>query len=230
MKRCRRLQGVSCLLVLAYLTIGSLAWAATVSTAPSVPVTPAQHSPSSQSQTLYPEAWSKLLKDGESLLKILGIIVAGVWAYFNFFRGRTYRSRLEPKISGTVSTKEGVICLIATISLKNVGLSKVGIQQEGSALEVSATEMVTDISEVQAVEWEYITISKVFKDHQWIEPGELVEEQQLFLMPKGDYLAFRLKIRIVAPKGIISRKGKEWSAFTTVTWPTERGTECIEGD
>jgi hypothetical protein len=33
----------------------------------------------------------------QKLFTIAAIVVGGIWAYFNFFKGRTYRMRLEPE-------------------------------------------------------------------------------------------------------------------------------------
>src|SRR5262245_7455367 len=45
---------------------------------------------------------SVVLEDAERAFTILGIVVAGIWAYYNYFRGRTYRPRLEPEITATL--------------------------------------------------------------------------------------------------------------------------------
>src|SRR2546429_3204710 len=85
--------------------------------------------------------WSKT-KDVFDVLKNVATIIAfgagAVWAYFNFFKGRTYRSRLEPKVSGKLISRNGANYLIVTAQLKNVGLSDVRIDQKGSALRVFA--------------------------------------------------------------------------------------------
>jgi hypothetical protein len=89
--------------------------------------------------------WSKT-KDVFEVLKNVATIIAigagAVWAYFNFFKGRTYRSRLEPKVSGKVISHNGAYYLIVTAQLKNVGLSDVRIDQKGSALRVFALRLV----------------------------------------------------------------------------------------
>ena len=72
----------------------------------------------------------------KNVATIIAIGAGAVWAYFNFFKGRTYRSRLEPKVSGKVISRNGASYLIVTAQLKNVGLSDVRIDQKGSALRV----------------------------------------------------------------------------------------------
>jgi hypothetical protein len=56
---------------------------------------------------------------------IAGLCVGGVWAYYKFIRGRVFTSRLEPTVSARAFADEKNTVLIATVSLKNVGLSKV---------------------------------------------------------------------------------------------------------
>lgn len=169
--------------------------------------------PTAQPDRLYPEIVSNILEDGERVFTIAGIIAAGAWAYFNFFRGRTYRPRLEPSISGALSLDNGGACLAATFQVKNVGLSKVDIQRKGSALSIFVAEVSPGLADVQEIKWKSVADFDIFIAHQWIEPGELIQEQRLIAIPNHKYLAFRLDIRLVSPKK------KEWSAMTIVTSP-----------
>lgn len=147
----------------------------------------------------------------QKLFTIAAIIVGGIWTYFNFFRGRTYRMRLEPTVSGKVVTFDGVRHLIATMSLKNVGLSKVEVEQEGSGLSVLAFEVPDGTANVVSAAWEHLAAFPVFESHQWIEAGELIEEQRLIVIPTIVHTAFQLRLRIVSHK--IS-----WDAMDTITF------------
>jgi hypothetical protein len=145
----------------------------------------------------------------QKLATIAAIIVGAIWTYFNFFRGRTYRMRLEPAVSGKVVTINGLSHLVATVSLKNVGLSKVEVEQKGSGLQVRAYEAPVDVRSVRSAAWADVAAFPVFESHQWIEPGEMIEEQRLIVMPKNGRTAFQLRLRVVS-------RGISWTAMDTV--------------
>jgi hypothetical protein len=62
-------------------------------------------------------------------VKVVAVILGGIWTYLNYIRGRTFKRRLEPRISGEVcmvsSTSTPMIS--GSVQAKNVGLSKVDI-------------------------------------------------------------------------------------------------------
>jgi hypothetical protein len=152
----------------------------------------------------------KLVDILQKLFTIAAIIVGGIWTYFNFFQGRTYKMRLEPNVSGKVVTINELSHLVATISVKNVGLSKVEIEQKGSALKVLSYEAWDGVNNILSIEWQNLTAFPVFETHQWIEPGEEITEQRLLVIPKSEYTAFQLQLRIVSKKAA-------WRAMDIVT-------------
>jgi hypothetical protein len=96
----------------------------------------------------------KIVDITQKLFTIVAIIVGGAWTYLNYFKGRTFRMRLEPSVTGVVSTSDGANQLIVSVSLKNVGLSKIGIEQTGSALEVFAyEEPIYPLTSIQSASW-----------------------------------------------------------------------------
>jgi hypothetical protein len=145
----------------------------------------------------------------EKAFTILAISFGGVWAYFNFFKGRTYRPRLEVKASGRLVTRGGTDYLVSTAHLKNVGLSKVEIKQEGTGLLVSNYDVETTVPEIISVQDDLLTVFPVFEKHGWVEPGELIEDQRLIALPAGKHVALRLGLRITA-------SGIEWNSWTII--------------
>jgi hypothetical protein len=145
----------------------------------------------------------------QSTCTIIAILVGAAWAYFNYFKGRTYRPRLEPKIAGKLSLNDGVSYLVTTAQLKNVGLSRIQIKQEGTALQVFSYYIDAPISKARQLEQKYLAIFSVFEAHGWIEPGEVIEDQNLILLPGGAQPAIRLELRIVSD-------GIEWNTATIV--------------
>jgi hypothetical protein len=136
----------------------------------------------------------------QNVVTIIAIAAGGVWGYFNFFKGRTYRPRLEPKVSGKLISQKGVHYLIVTAQLKNVGLSEVKIDQEGSGLRVFAYDVVEHTSKARSVQQSRLITLPIFKDHGWIEPGELIEDQRLVVIPDIEYVALQMSLRLVSNK------------------------------
>jgi hypothetical protein len=83
------------------------------------------------------ETASKLTGIVESGFRIAALIVAGVFAYWKFFMGRTFNPRLEPVVSTSARVEEGKVFLTVCCKLKNVGLSSIDLDQRKSSLRVS---------------------------------------------------------------------------------------------
>ncbi len=77
----------------------------------------------------------------KNAFEIAAIVVGALWTYFNFFKGRTYRSRLECEVDGTVETRAGRLLLKVVVRAKNVGLSRVLVGQEGTILQLHSAVM-----------------------------------------------------------------------------------------
>lgn len=145
----------------------------------------------------------------QSACTILAIFGGAAWAYFNFFKGRTYRPRLEPTLSGKFISKDGANYLVTTAQLKNVGLSRVKIKQEGSALQIFSYQITAHVSKVHELKQEYLAIFSAFEAHGWIEPNEVIEDQRFLVMPGDNSAAIRLELRVVSD-------GIEWNSATIV--------------
>lgn len=136
----------------------------------------------------------------KNVVTIIAVGAGAVWGYFNFFKGRTYRSRLEPKVSGKLISRNGAHYLVVTAQLKNVGLSDVKINQKGSGLRVFAYAVVEQVAKARSVQQSRLITVAVFEEHGWIEPGELIEDQRLVAIPDIEYVALQTKLRIVSNK------------------------------
>jgi hypothetical protein len=161
---------------------------------------------------------SDVLDIVDKVTKILALFIGAAWAYLNYLRGRTFKRRLEPAITGKTIRTKGVLLLSGVAQAKNVGLSKVAIQQRGTAIEVLA--IVNRLSEERpALGTQDVAVLSVFEVHGWIEPGEVIEES--FLVPVAEHpeiLAFRLRLRIVS-------EGIEWNCDSVVEVVAGTGTE-----
>ena len=111
----------------------------------------------------------------KNVVTSLGLIVGAFWAYFRFFKDRTYRPHLEILLKGRWTTIAGTELLAAQISVKNVGAGRVSLIRVGSGLEVSLP--VHFESPVHKVSYKRVTVFGVLEDHQWIEAGEMVTDE-----------------------------------------------------
>lgn len=150
--------------------------------------------------------WHGLLDNADKIIRIAATILAGIWAYFKFVRGRIYRPRLEPSVSGKSFWRDQKHYLIISTRLKNVGSSKISIDKETSGVRVFLCDAFTQTTPPDEAEWVRVATFPVFEQHGWIESSELIEDQRLVVLPPNQ-IAAKLELRIVA-------KGINWYART----------------
>jgi hypothetical protein len=156
-----------------------------------------------------PKDWILL---AESVLTSLAIIVGGIWAYFHYFRGRVYKSRLELNVAASLKAQSTADYILVKVALKNVGLSKVDLSQEGTAIQILACRPLSNLSFISSAKIEETATFQVFENHRWIESGELITERHLFAAPKNYSPAYTVKLRVVARK-------VSWTANDIVVTP-----------
>jgi hypothetical protein len=152
----------------------------------------------------------------ESVLTILAILFGGIWAYFNFLKGRKFRPRLEIEISGEPFLKDDVYYIKTILKLGNVGLSNLRIEQKGSALIISSYYSPNDSSKVTDLAGSEVGTFPVFERHEWIEPNETIEEHKVITIPRSAQIALGLHLRIVSRRNTIRRRGIEWNEISIV--------------
>ncbi len=161
-----------------------------------------------------PSQLSAVLDVIDKVIKILAVLIGGGWAYLNYRRGRTFKRRLEPSISGKTIRRDRKLFLSGLAQLKNVGLSKVVIEQEGTAIEVIGLRPLGASGDT--IMRDELAVLPVFESHGWIEPGEPIQESFFLPVPSGDDLAaIQLRLRIVS-------KGIEWNGDSTVEIATDQ--------
>lgn len=141
-----------------------------------------------------PASAGSILDVVEKIAKLAGYVIGGAWVYFNYFKGRTYRPRLETKVTGELSRQSTPNLIRATIQLKNVGLGKVDIGKRGTALRILAF----DVSAADG--WRHIKTLPILERHAWVEPDELIEEQALWPLDLKDIPAVKLEVIVTGIK------------------------------
>lgn len=141
-----------------------------------------------------------IFDSAEKVLKVLAYIVGGIWVYFNYFKGRTHKPRLEVNVSLTRVDiqKPGLLRIIA--KAKNVGLSQVQIIEKGTAVVIAGRDATSAL-----VDWTDLKTQSVFTDrHRWIEPGVTIEDQLLVLIDATKYDVFKAELLLQSASGDVS--------------------------
>jgi hypothetical protein len=123
------------------------------------------------------EDWKTIADCVSGFATAAAVLAGGLWAYFKFIKGRTFRPRLAVKLAGEWRRLGDADVLLVRVTVANIGGAKMALNQWGSGLE---TFFPTDDREDGTVTWEQNGgLFKVLKEHQWIEPGETVFDEVL---------------------------------------------------
>jgi len=146
------------------------------------------------------ECWDTVIGIAQNIFTIIAIIAGGVWTYFHYFHGRTFRPRLENNVSGQIMKHHNTSLLVATIKIKNVGLSKIDIKQKGSGMRIIGLEEKESVQTIEKNKGVRLKTIPIFENHAWIEPGETVEDIHTLTLPNQAYIGLMLDVRLVTNK------------------------------
>jgi len=153
---------------------------------------------------------AQIVDVANKIIASLGLILGGIFAYYKFIKGRIYKFRLQPNVLGEVVQKDKNKYLIATIHLKNIGISRIPIQNEGSALSLYFSETAfTALDEPYIMEWNESIPVSIFEDVEQLESGETIGKKYLISLPHETPPAVKMELRIVAHE-------YEWTATAIV--------------
>jgi hypothetical protein len=138
---------------------------------------------------------SSILDTIEKLFRIAAYIIGALWVYFNFWKGRTYRPRIETMITGKILNHQESKLVKILINLKNVGLSKVDVEQKGTALRLLSYDSL-NINDP----WKHQHTISILSAHKWIEPGETVGEHFLIPVTATNLIAVKAEVILVSKK------------------------------
>lgn len=144
--------------------------------------------------------WDTTFGIAQKVISIIGIIAGAIWAYFHYFRGRTYKPRLETSVSGKLLKQNETILLVATIRIKNVGLSKIDIKQKGSGMRIIGLEENENVKTIEKYEGLRLKTISIFNKHSWIEPGETIDDLHTIILPNNEYIGIKLDVRLITNK------------------------------
>lgn len=142
--------------------------------------------------------WKDLLDILQRSFTIIAIIVGALWGYSKYFRGRTFRQRIELDVSADKFVSEKANYIIIKVQAKNVGLSKIDIDKNGADIEILSYDTFNNEPSLSCIQWEHLATVPILKNHDLIEPGEVVREQELIEIPGSPNLILKIFFRIVS--------------------------------
>ncbi|HWB65437.1 MAG TPA: hypothetical protein VG708_01235 [Mycobacteriales bacterium] len=151
------------------------------------------------------------------------VLVGGAWAYFRFYKERTYRPRIDVRIYGQWLEPSETGGLHVRVEVKNIGNAVVYPQERGTAL--TAARIADPIVPApMAVTWELVGAYPLLAQHDWIEPGEIVTEDLLLRLP-----VHRQPVRVEAQLLWKWHAAKRAAPTAAVKTDPIDGTTVIEG-
>jgi hypothetical protein len=130
----------------------------------------------------------------EDVLKILAIVIGGVWTYYKFIQGRTLHPLLELKVSGRVIRWDDRIYLICDLEAKNPRVCSARVHYAGLRLH-SSSHLYEPQGAIPVIWDRNLLTVPVFENHPEIWPGETLREKVLLRAPLGPRF-FKLELRI----------------------------------
>lgn len=138
-------------------------------------------------------------------------IIAGIWAYHRYVKTREDKPRLEPSITARPVPFGGTHYVLVTLQIRNTGVCDVDISQKGTGLDVSLVTRGAPNGNVVPATWTAPPVLEVFKNHQWIEPGETITDQVLLDTPADELMILKMEFHLYSKKNNV-----RWQAISIV--------------
>jgi hypothetical protein len=144
------------------------------------------------------------------VVQVVAFLAGACWAYFKFIKERTYSEILVSSVNGRLVSLDGLVHLLVTTQIKNVGSSKVDFNAPGSTLillecALSNEEKIHTVATMRLTSFEIFTPA-----NKHIEPNETLELKVLISMLTPLKLAYRVEVEIE------SKSGAWWKASDIV--------------
>ena len=160
--------------------------------------------------------WTDTAAGINDLAGALAILVGGLWAYFKFFRGRTFARRAEVDLALALVTAGGIPSIKVTVALRNTGTSKIDLDQSYCVLYLYAAQ-AADVQSSLNIDWgEHLTVTGIFGEHAWIEAQETIAEDVLIpLQADTAPFAYKVVAKVLATRKPW-RRDLQWTATVVV--------------
>lgn len=131
-----------------------------------------------------------------NIVTAIATILAGVWAYYRFVKGRVFEPRLILTAQARRLRIQATEFVLSTVELSNVGLSRIDLDTATVRLCSLSGDGVPDAVSVPERVW--LDTCQILLAHSWIESGEVLTEQNLLTLPADHGSPILLDFRVVA--------------------------------
>jgi hypothetical protein len=140
------------------------------------------------------------VETAKNVCETLAILVGAAWTYLHYFRGRTYKPRLECSVEASVEKNSALSLLYIAVRIKNIGSSRVAIEPKGTALLLySLTWDGPPPSFPSQVRWDQpVAAFGVFTGRKWVESSETMAETLMVALPYADAFTHKVTLKIVS--------------------------------
>ncbi len=146
------------------------------------------------------DLWQEWSEVGKNLATVLAACIGGLWVYYNSVRGRVHKPLISCTVLAEPRRVAGSLHLLVRVRLENKGKGKIALLGR-KAVEVWLP-VAEDLEAAAVVGLSGLTrqwreppyASEVLTGHQWLEPGEVIEDVKLVaLLPKLSEPIIRLR-------------------------------------
>jgi len=137
-----------------------------------------------------------ILENLNTLLQILAILFAGIWAYYKFIRGRLFHHKLDLELKGEFFPAKPAGHVLAQITVSNSGFTRVDLETECCVLRIFVPKDRSFQDFTDASIWGRVATIPILADHGWVEPSERICEEELITLHCGPVFAVRLVLDV----------------------------------
>jgi hypothetical protein len=135
----------------------------------------------------------------KNVVEMGAVVFGGIWTYFNFFEGRTFKPRLDCAVKAVIEERRQGRFLKVENECKNISLARVPLDRTVTVVEVFAAESMGHLTAehgLRRARWSQQGSFLVFQNHEWAEPNEPLRESLLIGLPDAltDILSVKLKV------------------------------------
>ena len=155
--------------------------------------------------------WAEVAKGAAAVAQTCAIVVGGIWAYFKFFRGRTFAKRLELSVAGTRLKQNEHEAILIKATMRNAGLAVVRLSdvvRVAYVYGIRASEWAPE----EGINWgDHLAMADVFETHKWIEAEETVTDEVLWIEAEET-----VTDEVLAPIPRVGDGSDSWLVFRVV--------------
>lgn len=165
--------------------------------------------------------WAAAVSSVTGVITALGVVVAGLWAFFRFRREAPDLTRADVKVSAELLTDDGIDVLRVAIQVHAVGTARLTLRHDDDDFPTVSVYRFTKPMLEQGPPDEFtdpVTARRVLFAQEFVEAGETVDEVHLFPVGRrdADTVAYRVEFLICAEDPSLGGKAFTWQGATFV--------------